>query len=290
MRRIEEPTRLLDPRSGASDDVRRLLAAGRDALAPTEDQLARLGAFAASAGTGGTLAAGKLAAGKAAAVRVGIHAITKVGVVKLAVVLAGGGIVAGVGWTELHRGEAPRTVPTVEVVPASSVAVPVLPPLVSPPQAQPVPADDTPAAGSPPSATQPPSVPSAHAVASPASTPAPTTPSPEVTTPSVPAGVSPVGGPAPSQAPAESELALLDRARATLAVDPAGAMRVLDEHRARFPGGAFAQEREVLAIEALVRLGRRQDAMARADAFARAFPGSAHRRRIAVLLGEDGGE
>jgi outer membrane protein assembly factor BamD (BamD/ComL family) len=72
--------------------------------------------------------------------------------------------------------------------------------------------------------------------------------------------------------------------------NPAAALRALDEHRARFPRGTFVQEREVLAIEALVHLGRRQEAKARADAFARAFPASAHRRRIAVLLGEAAGD
>ena len=51
--------------------------------------------------------------------------------------------------------------------------------------------------------------------------------------------------------------------------------------------GTFEQEREVLAIEALVRLGRGAEARARASAFTSAFPQSAHRRRIAVLLGGD---
>jgi outer membrane protein assembly factor BamD (BamD/ComL family) len=74
-----------------------------------------------------------------------------------------------------------------------------------------------------------------------------------------------------------------------MGANPAEALRALEEHRARFPQGTFAQEREVLAIEALVRLGRRAEAEARAAAFARQFPGSAHRRRIAVLLAVDGG-
>jgi hypothetical protein len=63
----------------------------------------------------------------------------------------------------------------------------------------------------------------------------------------------------------------------------------LNEHRARFLHGAFEQEREVLAIEALVRLGRRAEAQGRAASFEAAFPHSAHRRRIAVLLGGDPG-
>jgi hypothetical protein len=86
--------------------------------------------------------------------------------------------------------------------------------------------------------------------------------------------------------PGETEIALLDRARSEVAARPAEALRVLDEHRAGFPHGTLEQEREVLAIEALVRLGRRSEARARGDAFGRAFPTSAHRRRIAVLLGD----
>ena len=85
----------------------------------------------------------------------------------------------------------------------------------------------------------------------------------------------------------ESELTLLDRARTQMATDAAAAMRALDAHLALYPSGRFAQEREVLAIEALVRLGRRPEAETRAAAFDRAFPTSAHRRRIAVLLGEE---
>ncbi len=75
-----------------------------------------------------------------------------------------------------------------------------------------------------------------------------------------------------------------------MAADPGAALVTLDAARAAYPNGPLAQEREVLAIDALVRLGRRSDAVARARAFDKAFPSSAHRRRVAVLLGEDAGD
>jgi hypothetical protein len=77
-----------------------------------------------------------------------------------------------------------------------------------------------------------------------------------------------------------SEAELLESARRLLASNPGGALELAQQHRARFRGGVLAQEREVIAIEALRRLGRSAEADARADAFERAFPNSAHRRKL----------
>jgi len=57
------------------------------------------------------------------------------------------------------------------------------------------------------------------------------------------------------------------------------------EHRRRFGDGTLAQEREVLAIDALTRLGRETNAGDRAARFHSRWPRSAHRRRIDVILG-----
>src|SRR5262249_51246269 len=95
-----------------------------------------------------------------------------------------------------------------------------------------------------------------------------------------------VDGPAvPSLSAQESELSLLARAQASLAVDPARALSITDEHVQRFSSGALSQEREVIAIGALVRLGRMTEARARAERFHELYPTSAHGRRIKVLLG-----
>jgi hypothetical protein len=88
----------------------------------------------------------------------------------------------------------------------------------------------------------------------------------------------------PPSAP-ESELSLLAGAQASLAADPARALSITDDHIRRFGSGTLSQEREVIAIGALVRLGRMAEARARAERFHALYPTSAHGRRIDVLLG-----
>ena len=78
---------------------------------------------------------------------------------------------------------------------------------------------------------------------------------------------------------------VLRRAQDALASDPARALAICSEHQQTFKRSGFAQEREVIAIDALVRLGRRGEAEARADRFARSWPTSGHLRRIDSLLG-----
>ncbi len=82
----------------------------------------------------------------------------------------------------------------------------------------------------------------------------------------------------------ESEVALLSRAQAALAGNPSQALSIAGEHEHRFPSGTFAQEREVIVIQALVRLGRTLEARTRAEHFHMLFPGSAHGRRVDVLV------
>jgi hypothetical protein len=77
-----------------------------------------------------------------------------------------------------------------------------------------------------------------------------------------------------------SEPVLLEQARRALASSPATALALTNQHAARFPHGVLAQEREVIAIEALRRLGRSAEADRRGAAFAQAFPGSAHQRMV----------
>jgi hypothetical protein len=81
-----------------------------------------------------------------------------------------------------------------------------------------------------------------------------------------------------------AEVALLAEAQATLAARPAESLARCDEHARRFASGTLVQEREVLAIDALLRLGRRPDAEARANRFRASFPRSGHLRRIETLL------
>ena len=80
------------------------------------------------------------------------------------------------------------------------------------------------------------------------------------------------------------EALLVRRAQTMLSSDPAGALRLTAERRRQFPGGVLGQEASVVAIEALLRLGRRQEAEAQARSFEAAHPGSVHARRMRRLL------
>jgi hypothetical protein len=102
--------------------------------------------------------------------------------------------------------------------------------------------------------------------------------------PSDPGAAPAMTAPAPVSPASPSEGALLLRARQQLAADPASALALTDEAGRRFPDGALAPEREVLAIEALARLGRLPGARARFAAFAARYPQSPHLARLQSLL------
>ena len=78
----------------------------------------------------------------------------------------------------------------------------------------------------------------------------------------------------------KAEAALLERARLLATNNPSQALAVTREHARRFPNGLLAQEREVIAIEALRKLGKQDEASQRATKFQKAYPGSAHQRSV----------
>jgi hypothetical protein len=84
----------------------------------------------------------------------------------------------------------------------------------------------------------------------------------------------------PSRPPSLGEAALLERARDALNVNPAAALALTRDHDRRFPRGVLAQESEVIAIEALKRMGREADAARRTAEFERRYRGSVHRPRL----------
>jgi hypothetical protein len=136
------------------------------------------------------------------------------------------------------------------------------------------------------------------AIASPApsvsSSPAPAPPPAPDETPSLVAsgagagagksGASIAARPPPRPVDPDLEVKLLRRAQDSLATDPSAALALCGEHAQAFPQGLLAQEREVLAIDALVRLGRADEANARGRRFAATFPASTHLRRVEALL------
>ncbi|AKU97805.1 hypothetical protein AKJ09_04469 [Labilithrix luteola] len=81
------------------------------------------------------------------------------------------------------------------------------------------------------------------------------------------------------------ELALVTAARSALeAGDASACMRAVDRYDQRFHGGLFAQEIEVLRIEALVTSGERARAQALSDRFLSANPRSPYAARVRSLL------
>jgi hypothetical protein len=81
-----------------------------------------------------------------------------------------------------------------------------------------------------------------------------------------------------------AEVAWLDHARALLPSDPAAALALTTDHAARLPMAALGEERELIAIDALHRLGRAAEARTRADALLARHPGTLYAERIAAML------
>ena len=113
--------------------------------------------------------------------------------------------------------------------------------------------------------------------------PAAQAPTPAPSVPDAKAHAEPRGAQAPSTSKvsdASAEAALLERAREAIANDPKRALALTREHARRFPKGILTQEREVIAIDALKRLGKGSEAESRADQFKKSYPGSAHQHGL----------
>jgi hypothetical protein len=131
----------------------------------------------------------------------------------------------------------------------------------------------------------------AHAV------PSATTAAPAVTAsdaaPNAPASASTTSVPAhavtpsPSaSSPTRSEIEILRDAQAALGGSPAKALALAAEHERGYPNGSLGQEREMIRIQALLALGRKDEARARAARFEAAHPGSAYATRLHDLVGD----
>lgn len=87
--------------------------------------------------------------------------------------------------------------------------------------------------------------------------------------------------PRPSaELPRPSEVELVGQAGRILKADPTRALALTNQHRQLYPVGALSEEREVIAIEALARLGALEAARTRAEQFISSFPRSAHFPRV----------
>ena len=90
---------------------------------------------------------------------------------------------------------------------------------------------------------------------------------------------------APDDALIGRQVASLDRAREALgAGDTARALALLDEHDARFPGGALAEEAAVVRVKALLAAGRSAEAGALGRRFVEGHPSSPYAAQITRAL------
>jgi hypothetical protein len=77
---------------------------------------------------------------------------------------------------------------------------------------------------------------------------------------------------------------LIERARKALGSEPRRALFLALEHQRRFPSGALATERDLIALEALARSGQTAEAARRGKAFIARYPNSIHLPRVRALL------
>lgn len=137
------------------------------------------------------------------------------------------------------------------------------------------------ASPSPPPAVQPavvaPAAPTVTETAPPQRVPEPKRPAPAVAPPAITA-------PRPTSPPPDedADYELLHQAMQSPSAEEK--LRLAEAHGARFPSSSLAQERDVLAIDALVKLGRTSEARTRFEAFAKRWPTSAHLVRLEHLL------
>jgi len=97
---------------------------------------------------------------------------------------------------------------------------------------------------------------------------------------------------APTRRESITEIELLDEAQAQLSRSPRRTLTLVQRHARRFPAGQLVPEREVLRVDALRRLGRREEARIAADRFLRTHPNSSQRHRVEQVrteLAEDTG-
>lgn len=252
---MSDPKRLLDGLGGG--ELRDLLEAGKNEL-PKDAQMLALAAKIGVAGALGAAGAGAAGAGGGASAGAGAGAAK-----------AGAGAVAAVkGATAIKIGVA---IAVVSAAGAGTVAV--------------TSSQRSNAVESKPSGiVAAPSVTAASTSTGTASESLPARPDPFASASAEPsAKPAPIKSAAPN--PAE-EVKLLERAQDALRSGRhADALSLCNEHAKSYPNGMLAQEREVIAVEALVKTGRTVEAKARAEKFKARFPGSSHARRIDALIG-----
>jgi hypothetical protein len=182
-----------------------------------------------------------------------------------------------------HASPAPAVSPAIATPPAPTVATaPVVPPVLAP---APSPVDPLPRVE--PTARPLRAMPRTHAPLAPS---APTPAAPPSPVPTANTGASAGGTVSAPTAPVDTlalEVRTLEDARRLLDASPAEALARLESHAAAHPGGVLVEERELLAVEALGRMGRASAQQARGRSFLARFPRSAHAPRVRRLLSSE---
>ena len=116
------------------------------------------------------------------------------------------------------------------------------------------------------------------------SRPVRTAPDPKAGGPTTPAAREEPRSEERKPAPRPGEVDLLEGAQQSLSGDPRHALELLAEHRRTYPRGKFAQERDVLMLEAFKRLHDTAALREGARAFLGRYPHSPYRLRVDKLL------
>jgi hypothetical protein len=140
---------------------------------------------------------------------------------------------------------------------------------------------EAPLAGRPQHEPSPPTRPAAEAPASPVGVAAPAVARSAPRAATRPHVASPTSNP---RAEKSTEVELLRDARQVLDRNPLVALSLCDEHQRDYPGGGLTQERELIAVAALLRLGRSSSAESRAARFRASYPSSPYLPRLDRLV------
>ncbi len=102
---------------------------------------------------------------------------------------------------------------------------------------------------------------------------------------SPPIGTGPATTAKASETASATELELFQRAKTALLSDPERALLLTSEQARAYPSGELVQEREVIAVEALSKLGRKEESWQRAVSLVRRFPRTPYAPRLEIAVG-----
>lgn len=88
----------------------------------------------------------------------------------------------------------------------------------------------------------------------------------------------------PSVEDVRAEASLVDRAKRSLASAPSMALELTDEAKRDFPNGMLVEEREAIAVQALAKLGRTEQAKQRGERFLSRYARGAHASAVRSAL------